>query len=374
MRMRDGPRRAGVRFGPRSSWRRLGPHRVFAPERGGPVAVLRRRAQRRRRQPRRPQGRARAALRRSDHHRRQGDPGVAGPRRALGAGVVDPGRGVPAHGRRVRGLASPSGRCRPARPATCCWPCAAAARACTSASPRTATSSPASRTGSSRRRGATSASTARAAGSSCASTPAAPGRLDGITRLAYDGGALPVTDGRRRPGRGHHPRHRPRRFAALPAQGDQRVAGELRQDAARQDRRDRRRAAPRRGRHAGLAGRHRRPARRRHDHARAGHRSGHRRRRRGGDGQDARRAVGGRARRRRDHGHRAVRLRAHARHARHAGRRRQPERHHDRHQPHRRPAEGRAARPCWRSSIAARATSPTRPTACCTRPTVATSR
>ena len=43
--------------------------------------------------------------------------------------------------------------------------------------------------------------------------------------------------GRRRAGRGHDARHRPRRPPALPAQGDHRVAGQLRQDAARQDRR-----------------------------------------------------------------------------------------------------------------------------------------
>ena len=52
---------------------------------------------------------------------------------------------------------------------------------------------------------------------------------------------------RRRHRPGHHPRHRPRRLAALPAQGDQRGAGQLPQDRARQDRRGRR-PAPRFGR------------------------------------------------------------------------------------------------------------------------------
>ena len=48
---------------------------------------------------------------------------------------------------------------------------------------------------------------------------------------------------------------------------------------------------------------------------------------------------------------------------RHAGRRRQPERHHHRHQPHGRPAQGARRGGARRSSTAARATSPTRPTA-----------
>ena len=42
---------------------------------------------------------------------------------------------------------------------------------------------------------------------------------------------------RRRHRAGHHARHRSRRLAALPAQGDPAGAGQLRQDAARQDRR-----------------------------------------------------------------------------------------------------------------------------------------
>ena len=93
----------------------------------------------------------RPAHRRPDHHRRQGHPGGRWPA-TLASRRRDLGRGVPPHGRRVRGLvaigAAAADRARP----RCFSPCGAAARRCTSASPRTATSSPASRTASSRRR------------------------------------------------------------------------------------------------------------------------------------------------------------------------------------------------------------------------------
>ena len=78
---------------------------------------------------------------------------------------------------------------------------------------------------------------------------AAAGTIDGIRRRGYDGSEQPVTDGRRRDGRGDDARHRPRRQPALPAQGDHRVARQPGQDAARQDRRARRPAAGRRSAH-----------------------------------------------------------------------------------------------------------------------------
>ena len=59
------------------------------------------------------------------------------------------------------------------------------------------------------------------------------GELAGIRRFGYDGSEQPVTEADVDRRRGHHPRHRPRELAALPPQGDHRVAGQLRQDAAR---------------------------------------------------------------------------------------------------------------------------------------------
>ena len=170
----------------------------------------------------------------------------------------------------------------------------------------------------------------------------------------------------------HHPRHRPGRPPALPAQGDQRGAGVVPQDAAGQARRAGRQArrVPR-PRHP--AGRPARRPERRLDRPRDRDRPGHRSRGRAGVRAHARRghrrhrpAGRGRAR------HRAVGLRAAHRHERHARRRGQPVGHHHRHEPHRRPRAGpRRARSC-RSSTAGRATSPTSPTACSTPPTGAT--
>ncbi len=56
------------------------------------------------------------------------------------------------------------------------------------------------------------------------------GQLAGVRRIAYDGSDLPISAGEVVTARGHHPRHRPGRLPPLPAQGDQRVAGELPQD------------------------------------------------------------------------------------------------------------------------------------------------
>ena len=112
--------------------------------------LRRRRAQRRRRQLRRParrRGPARSPPRSPPTPR--SSPRSSSRRIAAGA---DRRRGVPRHGRRVRGLgrASPRHDRRGAR-RSCCSRCAGAARRCTSAWPRTRSSWPASRTGWSRR-------------------------------------------------------------------------------------------------------------------------------------------------------------------------------------------------------------------------------
>ena len=103
------------------------------------------------------------------------------------------------------------------------------------------------------------------------------GKLDGIRRLAYDGTTSPVDATERRHRRGHHPRHRPRRRPALPAEGDQRGARELRprRCAARSSSPT---AGCARSSATGRCRRRRRATRRRHDHARPRHRPGHGRR------------------------------------------------------------------------------------------------
>ena len=163
-------------------------------------------------------------------------------------------RGVPPHGRRVRGQRRHRRRRRPTRPTSRTSRCAAAARRCTSASATTCSSSPASPTAWSRRRCSSCASTARprrrpAAAARCScSTARRPARSAGVRRIAYDGSELPIDAERDRHRAGHHPRHRPRRCPALPAEGDRRGAEQLPQDAARQDRRDAARPARRSGR------------------------------------------------------------------------------------------------------------------------------
>ena len=135
---------------------------------------------------------------------------------------------------------------------SCCSPCGAAARRSTSASPRTPSSWPASRTAWSRRRDATCAWTARrrptpttptpaAARSSCSTAPRpARSRASAASPTTAPSCRSPPTSSPTR--RDHHPRHRPRRLPALPAQGDHRGAGVVPQDAAGQARRARRRA------------------------------------------------------------------------------------------------------------------------------------
>ena len=283
--------------------------------------------------------------------------------------------GSVAHRRADRGGARPAAARR----------CAAAARRSTSAWPRTRSSSRASRTGWSRRPRPTCGWTARRR-----PTPTAPAATRGQV-VVLDAGTRGTLAGhpplrvRRHPAPGrrrraaarrdHHPRHRPGRLPALPAEGDLGGAGVVPQDAAGQARRDARRA-PRRSRSA-------------RDAPRRAAAPAARRRRSGGSSSSARaprpsparasrpllRALAGDAAPRRGAaGHRALGLRLARRHVRHAGRRDQPERHHHRHQPHRRPRARPAARRSSRSSTGATATSSTSPTACSTRPTVATSR
>ena len=75
-----------------------------------------------------------------------------------------------------------------------------------------------------------------------------------------------------------------------------------------------------------------------------------------------------------DHGDRAVGVQHAARHERHARDRRQPERHHHRHEPHGRPAAWPRRRRARHRQPPRAASSSTRPTASCTRRTVAMSR
>ena len=163
---------------------------------------------------------------------------------------------VPRHGRRARGLGGHRGADRGRARRAAARACGAAARRSTSAWPRTPSSSPASPTAWSRRphlpaHGRRDAGRPRQPGGQPrpgrgASTPTHAGTLDGIRRFAYDGTPLPVHADELAARRDHHPRHRPRRLPALPAQGDLRGAGVVPQDAAGQARRARR--APRRSR------------------------------------------------------------------------------------------------------------------------------
>ena len=146
----------------------------------------------------------------------------------------------------------------------------------------------------------------------------------------------PVCSRRRASRRDHHPRHRPWRVPALPAEGVVGVAGVVPQDAARSHRRGRRRSAAGRARERRAVRRPPRATTRRAYPARRRDRAGHRRDRRAGCRRHlvvARRVA---CPRRCDGRYRALGLRPHRRHGRHDRRRHQPERDHDRHQPHRR--------------------------------------
>ena len=210
-----------------------------------------------------------------------------------------PRRGVPPDGQRVRGLGGDRhGECIATR-ARCSSRCAAAGRACTSASPTTATivaSEPygvVEETSAYVRHG-------RRARWRDRRRVGATGRARSLVvqRLAYDGSDLPLTDDdvvtaevtTRDINRGDVP--------ALPAEGDLRGAAQLRQDAARQDRRTRRRLR-RGGRRRRAATRHRGSPRRRIDHADPGDRPGHGGRRRAEHGRHPRRVDARPTRRRR---------------------------------------------------------------------------
>ena len=236
---------------------------------------------------------------------------------AIGAAAADqPGRAVPGAPRQ-----------RPGR--------------CTSVWPTTATSSPASRTAWSRRPTRLSCrldGEQRRPGRRARRrrTPASSTAFAASPTTARE---LPVDRRRRRDGRGHHPRHRSRRLAALPAEGDhaRRRRASARRCAARSSSVDG--LLPRRRRRPRAAAGRRRPAGRRHDHAGSAS-SG--RARRPSPAQHGRRARRARATAASTStpitATELTRLRAAPRHERHAGHRRQPERHDHRHQPHRRPA------------------------------------
>ena len=271
----------------------------------------------------------------------------------------------------------------------CCSRCAAAARRSTSAWPRTryvVASEPYGARRGDRR--ATSAWTARrrptrttrrpaAARSSC-STRAGAGTLDGHPppRLRRHRAARSPTDElataeitTRDIDRGELP--------ALPAQGDQRGAGVVPQDAAGQARR---RAT------AGLRSRlgdEALPPSVRDRLARRVDPRGSSSSARARPRSPARRSPRVARRRCRRHAARASRrmpatelsgFGLRRRHVRHARRRHQPVGHDHRHQPHRRPRPRPRRGGRSPSSTGATATSPTRPTACSTRPTAATSR
>ena len=215
--------------------------------------VRRGRAQRRRRQLRRPEVGRGSAHRRRDHDRREGHPDARVAPACARASTLE--RVVPRDRRRLRRL----GRHRRQLGGRARSSAARAARKRSGAVRRArrgrATSSRASRTGSSRRPRATCAWTARrrptpttrppAAASSSSLDGSRAGTLEGIERLGYDGTVLPVTDDdvvvaqitTRDIDRGN--------YRALPAEGDQRVAGVVPQDVARQARRTRRPARAR---------------------------------------------------------------------------------------------------------------------------------
>ena len=170
------------------------------------------------------------------------------------------------------------------------------------------------------------------------STGRGPARSKASSGSAYDGTALPVTDDdlvvaqitTRDIDRGN--------YRALPAEGDQRVAGVVPQDAARQARRARRparraRSATRRCRPTCAPTSRRVASRGSSPSARARRTSRVRASRPPSESM----APDTAAARRGDARHRAVRLRPARRHERHARHRHQPVGHDDRHQPHRRP-------------------------------------
>ena len=166
-----------------------------------------------------------------------------------------------AHGRRLDGSVAIAASAV-ARSDGSCWPCGAAARPSTSAWPRTPSSWPASPTGV-----VEETATLPPPGRRDARRPRQPRRQPGPGRRARrrrrrhprgHRAAAPTTAPSCRwratelaVAADHHPRHRPRRRPALPAQGDHRGAGVVPQDAAGQALDDdgelrRRASAPRR--------------------------------------------------------------------------------------------------------------------------------
>ena len=288
---------------------------------------------------------ARAAHRRPDHDRRQGDPRVVA-RHARARRPTSSRRSAARC--RVRGLRRHRRAGRRRARTGCTSPCTAAARASTSASPRTASSSPASRTAWSRRPTRYVRLDGEHGGQIVVPRrPPAPATVDGIVRARLRrrdaaGDRRPTSSRPRSPPAtstaATHPHFLLKEITEAPR--------ELRQDAARQDRR-----ATTAGCAPSSASGPCRPT----------SPSGSPPERSRGSASSARapprspgqrwppsldELAGGALDVDADHRDRAVGLRAAPRHARHAGRRRQPERHDDRHQPHRRPRCGPAAPPC----------------------------
>ena len=203
-------------------------------------AVRGRRAQRRRRQLRRPQGARRPALPGRDHHRRQGHPRAR--RRGASRRGADLDRGVPRDGRVVRGFGrdrrAVGGRARP-RAARAAGQRAGALRRARRRRVRRRERAVRRRRGvrplpaPRRRDDARARRTRRRQGQVVVLDRAERARSTASRRLSYDGRELPVDDARAAATRDHDARRRPRRRAALPAQGDLRSARVVPQDVAR---------------------------------------------------------------------------------------------------------------------------------------------
>ena len=177
---------------------------------------------------------------RPDHHRRQGDPRAdRPPRRRPGTRRRRrrPRRGVPAHGCGVRGVGGDRSRRRhgPRAPVLLALKGSGQGVYVGLAEDRYIVAS--EPYGIVEETDRFVRLDGESGGQLVALDAAQAGTLDGVRRFSYDGTAAPGRRERSRRRRGDDPRHRPRRGAALPAQGDHGVAGQLHEDAARQDRR-----------------------------------------------------------------------------------------------------------------------------------------
>ena len=232
-----------------------------AGRRRGPVRH--RRAQRRRRQLRRSDRVGVAAHRRRDHHRRQGHPDadVAAARRRASHPATPSARRSPRSTGSVAIAAATVARARPPLPGAR----AAVVRRIyvglaedayiVASEPYGVVEETAHLPAHGRRDAGGSRQPHRQPGPDHRAARRRAGIVDGMHPVVLRRDRARRGRRRRADRPGHHPRHRPWRVPALPAQGDHRVAGVVPQDAARQARRGRRR-------HPGRA-RSRVPARRR---------------------------------------------------------------------------------------------------------------